>query len=293
MIMVKGKSVSDAGFRYIGVSYDQMDCQAFVEQCLRDCGIDKNLAGSNAWYREVMQNGRILTPEECVNELGTVPPGAFLFIHAYDGGEPVKYHGDGMGNASHIGLATGLGEGAIHSSKSRGGVCESKFRNKSISGGWNKVGLWNRISYDYGGDPEPAPEPSPEPEPTPQPDPEPEKQYYEVWSENGKPVNTRKGPGTGYAQAGPGKLPVGTPVEYIDSKNGWTKIRVVDERDAVWICWMKSEYLVPMYKPQPDPEPPKTIYYTVTIEHLTEYQADGLMARYPGSIKQAERGDAG
>ena len=147
--MINGKALAEAGFSYLGVSYSKMDCQAFVEQCLRDCGLEKNLAGSNAWFREVRNHGTIMTPEECVRQLGTAPSGAFLFILAQDGGEPEKYRKDGLGNASHIGIATGRGEGAIHSSASRGCVAESRFRNKTISGGWNRVGLWDRVSYDY------------------------------------------------------------------------------------------------------------------------------------------------
>ena len=150
MAMIDGNKRAEAGFRYLGTSYSQMDCQAFVEQCLRDCGLDRNLAGSNAWFREVMKNGAIMTPEECVRELGKVPAGAFLFILNQDGKEPAKYRPDGLGNASHIGLCTGRGEGAIHSSVSRGCVAESKFKGKTISGGWNRVGLWNWVSYDYG-----------------------------------------------------------------------------------------------------------------------------------------------
>ena len=150
--MVDGEKLGNVGFQYLGVPYSQMDCQAFVEQCLRDCGMNKNLAGSNAWFREVMKNGAIMTPEACVKQLGTVPKGAFLFIWANDGGEPAKYKPDGYGNASHIGICTGTrGEGAIHSSKSRGCVAESKFKNKTISGGWNRVGLWDQVVYDYGG----------------------------------------------------------------------------------------------------------------------------------------------
>jgi len=149
--MVDGNRLGDVGFKYIGTPYSVMDCQAFVEKCLADCGEYKNLAGSNAWFREVIAHGTVLTPEDCVKQLGKVPTGAFLFIWAKDGGEPSKYHGDGLGNASHIGLCTGSrGEGAIHSSKSKGCVCESKFKQKSISGGWNRVGLWDKVAYDYG-----------------------------------------------------------------------------------------------------------------------------------------------
>lgn len=181
--MIEGKNLVQAAVKYLGRSYSEMDCQAFPERALKDCGININLAGSNAWYREVMKNGAVMTPEECVRKLGNVPPGAFLFIWANDGGEEKRGYHDGLGNASHMGFCTdetaeemmayclaqigsaaerkwfiekvSHGNGAIHSSSSRGCVCTSKFAGKTIpNGGWNRVGLWTKeIAYDYtGGD---------------------------------------------------------------------------------------------------------------------------------------------
>ena len=169
--MAKGSELARVGCKYLGVPYSTMDCQAFVEKCLADCGIKKDLAGSNAWYRYIMQNGWVGTPAECKEKYGSIPVGAFLFILKQDGGEPEKYKPDGIGNASHIGIYTGMtgaemvqigiedgdikapgynyGDGAINSSNSRGAVCTSKFAGKSISGGWNRIGLWYII--DYGG----------------------------------------------------------------------------------------------------------------------------------------------
>ena len=241
--MIDGKQLGTVGFRKLGTPYSEMDCQAFVEWCLRQCGLDKNLAGSNAWYREVRNHGEVMTPEECVRELGTVPPGAFLFIVEHDGGEPAKYKPDGLGNASHIGIVTGKGEGAIHSSASRGCVAESKFQNRTISGGWNMVGLYDQVVFDFtggvgtdpGGDPEPAPTPAPV------------KEYATVWSENDLPVNTRKGPGRNYAQSMAGKIPVGETVEILKrtTNNGeeWCQIRVQDKHGATWTCWMMGKFL--------------------------------------------------
>ena len=140
--MVSAETVSLQGDKYLGTPYSRMDCQGFVERCLADAGLKKDLAGSNAWYREIRMNGWVGTPEECRARFGKIPNGAFLFILKQDGGEPAKYKPDGLGNSSHIGLCTEpRGKGAIHSSYSRGCVAESEFHNKSSNGGWNRVDL--------------------------------------------------------------------------------------------------------------------------------------------------------
>ena len=143
--MIKASDLAVVGFKYIGRSYEEMDCQKLVERCLRDCGNNTDLPGSNAWYRKMTWTG---TPEECKRKFGSVPAGAFLFILEFDGGEVKRGYHDGLGNASHIGIVTGSGKGAIHSSESRGGVVESEFKGKTIkNGGWNRVGLWDRVDY--------------------------------------------------------------------------------------------------------------------------------------------------
>ena len=164
-----GEELAKAGCKYMGVSYSRLDCQAFVEKAMADCGLSKNLPGSNAWYRECMANGWVGYPDECIKQFGVIPVGAFLFILNQNGKEPERYKKDGIGNASHIGIYTGMtgskmceiarqsgvsnpdkynyGNGAMHSSSSRGCVCTSKFAGKAIDGGWNRVGLWSRIDY--------------------------------------------------------------------------------------------------------------------------------------------------
>lgn len=165
--------------KYLGVAYSKMDCQAFVEKVMADAGFRKNLAGSNAWYRFALKHGWVGTPEECRKKYGKIPKGAFLFILLSDGREPEKYQGDGIGNASHIGIYTGQtqeqmlqeafrqqgiqddkaecrqlekkaghGNGAINSSSTWGCVATSKFQGKSINGGWNRVWLWTAM-IDY------------------------------------------------------------------------------------------------------------------------------------------------
>lgn len=148
--MVDGKKLGEVGFGYIGTPYDEMDCQAFIEKCLKDCGNSTNLPGSNAWYRECIRNGWTGTPEECKAEFGTVPKGAFVFIlKDVSDSTPAKYRDDGIGDAYHIGIVTNKDKGAIHSSKSKGGVCQSEFHGKTIrNGGWNRIGLWNKVDYE-------------------------------------------------------------------------------------------------------------------------------------------------
>lgn len=201
------------GDEYIGRSYQEMDCQQFAENCMKKVGITLNLAGSNAWYRKMTWTG---TPEECKARFGSIPKGALLFILTFDGGEEKRGYRDGLGNASHIGIKTGRGKGALHSSASRGCVCESEFKDKTIpNGGWNRVGLWD--AFDYGdqinsllsGEKERG---------------EPFMGYMaRVVSDNGGKVNLRAKPSTGSTVLN--RLPVGTLVEVTDEVDGtWSKV---------------------------------------------------------------------
>lgn len=175
--MVKASDIVRAAPKFMGTPYSRMDCQAFVEACLKEAGNSTNLGGSNAWYRECMKNGWVGTPEECKKKNGKIPPGAFLFIHSHDGGEEKRGYHDGLGNAEHIGLYTGetgkqmvkqatdagianakqynFGNGAMHSSSKRECVCTSAFAGKTIRGGWNMVGLWNKVEYNDGDEEKP------------------------------------------------------------------------------------------------------------------------------------------
>lgn len=219
----KARELIDAGYRQIGISYDVMDCQAFVEECLREIGAYKDLAGSNTWYRAMGWTG---SPEECRKVFGKIPDGAFLFILEQDGKEPAKYQGDGIGNASHIGIYTGSrGKGAIHSSKSVGMVCESTFSGKSIRGGWNRVGLWlDGLDYEIG---------------TATGGGEKQVTTMITWADNNSPINMRVRKSTGAQLAG--QIPQGESVEAEDNGDGWS-----------WVHWngkagyVLSRFLKPM-----------------------------------------------
>ena len=220
---------SFAGDKYIGRAYSEMDCQAFVEQCMSDCGLREDFAGSNTWYRHIMKNGWVGSPEECIKEFGAIPKGALLFILEHDGKEPAQYRKDGIGNASHIGIVIQRHDGAIHSSHSRGGVCYSTFKNKTIpNGGWNRVGLYNKFTYgksidwvlEHGGSS----------------GGEEEVVYLQgtVTAPKGSTVNLRK------SKNGPllERILVGTPVTVVDYGPEWCKVIA-----GGLTGWMKTEFI--------------------------------------------------
>ena len=227
-----------AGDKYLGTSYDVMDCQKFVEKCMADVGLREDMAGSNAWYRQVMRNGWVGSPEDCKKEFGEIPKGALLFILEQDGNEPAKYQGDGIGNASHIGIKTGRNDGAIHSSHSKGCVCTSKFQDKTIpNGGWNRVGLYNRFTYgktvdwilDHGGQ-------------TPDPGGDGKEEVImqgTVWADNGKPVNLRKKPNTSAALVD--QITVGASVDVLEYGDEWCKVTTCGKTGYMMTQFIKLE----------------------------------------------------
>lgn len=230
MTKYSAEALSLAGDQFLGRSYTEMDCQAFVEACLASVGCRKDLKGANAWWREMTWTG---TPEECVKIFGSVPNGAFLFIHAYDGGEEARGYFDGLGNASHIGIKTGRGKGAIHSSSTRQCVAESEFHDKTIrGGGWNKVGLWIRMDYgksinwllEHSAPAENGKEEGKS------------NMRAIVAGPNGETVNLREKASKDSGRIM--KVPDGTPAEVLETKGAWSRVEVMGQTG-----WMMSEYL--------------------------------------------------
>ena len=233
--MISAIDFSLQGDKHIGKSYSEMDCQKLIEKMLKDVGISLDLPGSNAWFRKMTWTG---SPEECKRKFGKIPVGAFLFIHNFDGGEVKRGYTDGLGNASHIGVYIAREDGAIHSSSTRGCVAYSKFVGKTIKGGWNMIGLWDRLSYGQeidnclhgqetdnhsGG----------------------ETMTAVVTSENGNPVRLRKKQSTKSDIIT--ELPVGTEVEVIEPGTEWSKISWEGKTG-----WMMSAFLRTGDDPDPD-----------------------------------------
>ncbi|MBR4457604.1 MAG: SH3 domain-containing protein [Clostridia bacterium] len=212
------------GEKYLGTPYSQMDCQAFVEKCLKDVGVNKDWKGSNAMWRDMAWTG---TPEEAKKAFGGTPAGAFLFIVENDGGEiPRGYH-DGQGNASHVGICTNTGQGAIHSSSSRGMVAESKYKGRTIpNGGWNRVGLCKLLDYEME-----------EPEKTEETKVDGMIDLYVHTGGNGTTANLRKKPslkGDLIGRVSEGELVFGEP--YNDQ---WSRVKTTDGKRG----YMMSKYL--------------------------------------------------
>lgn len=138
---------------YVGQPYSKWDCQAFVEQVLKDLGVRKpdgnayNWKGSNSMFRNhIRWRGTI---EECKQKFGCIPQGAFMFLVKHDGGEVERGYHDDLGNASHVGLYVGTSPLPVMDSQPTGGV---QYRKLSI---FTHVGLMDMI--DYSSSPEPTP----------------------------------------------------------------------------------------------------------------------------------------
>ena len=156
-----GKSVAAAAVQAVGVgyTYDEMDCQAFVEHCVKQAGGEMAYSGSNDMARNAVWLGTL----ENAKAAGKLVPGAGMLIHEdTEANLPAKYRGDGLGDFSHVGLY--VGEDAltdtdkngqkrscdvVHSSSSMGRVAGSTLKN-----GWTHVMWFPEI--DYGADVQPG-----------------------------------------------------------------------------------------------------------------------------------------
>lgn len=108
--MVTGKQFAGqaTSFKYDNLKYSQVDCQAFVELVLRDCGVRTpsgavyNWKGSNDMWRHALKWKGTL--DECRKKFGGIPEGCWVFMVKHDGGEVPRGYHDDEGNASHVGI---------------------------------------------------------------------------------------------------------------------------------------------------------------------------------------------
>ena len=108
----------------------------------------------------------------------------------------------------------------------------------------------------------------------PEPQPEPTEQYAIVVSENGKPVKMRAKPSTSCRLYW--EVPNGSEVTVHEWGDDWSRIRWAGQDGYMMSCFLR---------PVGSGE-----LYTVVIPNLTVYQADALIAMYPGAYKEQERG---
>lgn len=136
-----------------GHNYAEMDCQAFVEFCVTECGGSMAYAGSNDMYRNAATYLATIANAKAEGKL--VPGVGLLIVEEVSDGTPAKYRGDGLGDATHVGFY--VGETAltdvdkngksrvcnvVHSSSTMGRVAGSTMAN-----GWTHVILFEEIDY--------------------------------------------------------------------------------------------------------------------------------------------------
>lgn len=150
-------------FRDSQYPYSQYDCIGFVNLVRQRLGLDRigygvHGYGTNTLWRnttgELYWKG---TYDECINNWGVVPRGAYIF-KCYPEGTPGYntipdyYRGDGIGNFDHIGIYTGLGLGVMQSGgydvtppSGFNGVHDTRTRFDDSGGSW-----WTHVAFGKG-----------------------------------------------------------------------------------------------------------------------------------------------
>ena len=140
---------------HVGYTYDELDCQAFVEHCVRQAGGRMDYLGTNDMARRAAWLGTL----DEARAQGRLVPGAGLLIReAAEANLPARYAGDGLGDFSHAGLYVGPDAltdtdktgrmrscDAVHSSATMGRVAGSTLQN-----GWTHAIWFPEIDYGEG-----------------------------------------------------------------------------------------------------------------------------------------------
>lgn len=140
----------------VGYTYDELDCQAFIEHCARQAGGAMDYLGTNDMARRAAWLGTLSQAQA----EGRLVPGAGLLIREEtEENLPARYASDGLGDFSHAGLYVGPDAltdtdktgrmrscDAVHSSATRGRVAGSTLQN-----GWTHVLWFPEIDYGASG----------------------------------------------------------------------------------------------------------------------------------------------
>lgn len=132
--------------KYLGISYDKLDCQAFVEKVLSDAGEKgHDWRGTNDMWRNA------LTVKRDIVDIADIPAGAWVFTLKHDGGEKDRGYYDDEGNATHVGIYLGAGS-VMHSTKTA--TANGVQLDMVTSSRWTHYGLCKYINFGSGEDAE-------------------------------------------------------------------------------------------------------------------------------------------
>ena len=150
----KSKDVAAAAIQAVsvGYTYAEMDCQAFVEHCVKQAGGAMSYQGSNDMARHAAWLGTL----DEARAQGRLVPGAGLLIREEtDANLPARYVGDGLGDFSHVGLY--VGENALTDVDKNGNArsCEvvnssatmGRVAGSTLQNGWTHVMWFAEIDY--------------------------------------------------------------------------------------------------------------------------------------------------
>lgn len=238
------------GSRWIG--HMVCDCANLLRGAFKKAGCDKFHAGSNLiWECDLSAKGSLTNGVR--SDGNELLPCTAVFT------------GDTYAKHDHVGMYVGDGE-VIEAAGTQQGVIKSKITDKK----WK---WWGEIKYvDYSGC-----EPEPTPEPTPEPDPGVKLPTLRK-GDSGQYVTLlqtkliQRGYSCGSCGAD-GKFGNDTiyAVRKFQAENGLQPDGVVGAK--TWEALNANQ----------------TVLYAVTVPHLTLYQADALIQRYPGSWKNEEK----
>ena len=140
----------------VGYTYDELDCQAFIEHCARQAGGAMDYLGTNDMARRAAWLGTLSQAQA----EGRLVPGAGLLIREEtEANLPARYASGGLGDFSHAGLYVGPDAltdtdktgrmrscDAVHSSATMGRVAGSTLQN-----GWTHAIWFPEIDYGASG----------------------------------------------------------------------------------------------------------------------------------------------
>lgn len=255
-----GKAVVEQMYQLIGTPYEELDCQAAIEEAVKQAGGSMDYRGSNDMARNLAWLGTLSNAKRILGD--PLPVGAALLIHEDESeSTPERYRGDGFGDFTHVGLYAGTDNqmgrdgfwgvfgskyDVIHSSKSGGSVQPSTLKN-----GWTHVGLFKEIDYGFsvGGGVSVSPETEDilnqnisgdeyDVNSGAEPAVELQTRYGVVTSADGNPVKVREKPEKGAIYKY--RADVGTRVQILGEKNGFYKIMYNGKPR-----WMMKEFVAP------------------------------------------------